>query len=103
MLMWRWLCLLPRIARLGNQVPMNGIEAIIDTLEEGNQGKYAEIPDIWRFMSWKTHWNHLRQHAELLAEQDNTEPHAKHLVCRAAMLAELALKEQAVQMPQYPE
>jgi hypothetical protein len=86
--MWTWLLMLPRVARLGRQVPLQGIRSILDTLEEGKNGKYAGDPLRWRRLTPKEHAEHMIAHTTNLFAGDTSEPHGPHLATRAAFLCE---------------
>jgi hypothetical protein len=89
----RWLLLSYRVWRLGPQVPLRGIVAILDTLEEGRNGKYSADPLRWRRQTPHEHYLHAIQHFELWEDQDASEPHLEHWVTRAAFACETGLKE----------
>jgi hypothetical protein len=89
----RWLLLSYRVWKLGPQVPLRGIVAILDTLEEGRDGKYAADPLRWRRQTPHEHWLHATVHFEWWEDGDTSEPHLPHAVTRMAMACETGMKE----------
>lgn len=91
---WQWLRLLPRVMRLGHQMPMNGILSVIDTLEEGRKGKYAKDPLTWRKYSAKHHFFSAYLHWGQFLDGNEDEPHLAHMATRAVMACETGKENQ---------
>jgi hypothetical protein len=91
MTLLRWLLLSYRVWRLGPQVPLRGIVAILDTLEEGRDGKYAADPLRWRRQTPHEHWLHADDHWWNWCDGDTSEAHLPHAVTRMAMACETGM------------
>jgi hypothetical protein len=93
MTLLRWLLLSYRVWRLGPQVPLRGIVAILDTLEEGKNGKYSADPLRWRRQTPHEHALHAYDHWWMYCDGDTSEAHLPHLATRAAFACETGMKE----------
>ena len=84
--------ILRRMKKLGPQFPWRALKMVVDTLEEGNTGKYAHDPLRWRGIDVSEHLEHMQEHLVKQMEGDAEEPHAAHMVTRCMFAAERMLE-----------